>query len=225
MIDLNSPNFNERKSPPDMVVLHYTGMRTAAEALARMCDPEAKVSAHYMVDIDGAVTRLVAEERRAWHAGVSFWKGETDINGASIGIEIVNPGHEFGYTDFPPAQIDAVIGLLDGIRERWDIPDHRILGHSDIAPARKQDPGELFPWQHLAAQGIGLWPQPDHPRRSIDIASALADIGYDTTPNTPPGPEIIAAFQRHWCQHIVSGLLTPDTESRILALHDLILRT
>lgn len=216
MIEAPSPNFNERKSPPDMVVLHYTGMKTGAEALARMCDPEAKVSAHYMVEENGRIYRLAPEERRAWHAGVASWKGETDINGASIGIEIVNPGHEFGYRDFPPAQIDAVIGLLDGIRERWDIPDHRILGHSDVAPGRKQDPGERFPWQVLADHGHGLWVSPDMPPEGamgpplgqgeaglgvFSLQSALGKLGYNILAGGPYDGEtatIVTAFQRHW---------------------------
>jgi len=216
MIEAPSPNFNERTSPPDMVVLHYTGMPTGEAALQRMRDPESRVSAHYMVDENGDVYHLVAEERRAWHAGVSFWKGETDINGAAIGIEIVNPGHEFGYQDFPPAQIDAVIGLLDQIRERWDIPDHRILGHSDIAPARKEDPGERFPWAELAAHGHGLWVTPDMPPEGamgpplgkgdtglgvFSLQSALGKLGYNLLAGGPYDDEtatIVTAFQRHW---------------------------
>ncbi|CAM3112808.1 N-acetylmuramoyl-L-alanine amidase [Asticcacaulis taihuensis] len=222
MIETPSPNFNERKGPPDMVVLHYTGMKSGEAALARMCDPEAKVSAHYMVEEDGRIFRLVHEERRAWHAGISYWKGETDINGCSIGIEIVNPGHEFGYRDFPMAQIDAVIGLLDGIRERWEIPDHRILGHSDVAPERKQDPGERFPWAELAAHGHGLWVTPDMPPANpstgqtamgpplgegdtglgvFSLQSALGKLGYNILAGGPYDDEtatIVTAFQRHW---------------------------
>ncbi|MFT4074105.1 MAG: N-acetylmuramoyl-L-alanine amidase [Asticcacaulis sp.] len=216
MIETPSPNFNERKGPPDMVVLHYTGMQSGEAALARMCDPDAKVSAHYMVETDGRIFRLVPEERRAWHAGVSFWKGETDINGCAIGIEIVNPGHEFGYRDFPPVQIDAVIGLLDGIRERWDIPDSRILGHSDVAPARKEDPGERFPWAELAAHGHGLWVTPELPPEGVmgpplgggdiglgvfSLQSALGKLGYNILAGGPYDDEtatIVTAFQRHW---------------------------
>src|SRR6201996_9284934 len=130
-----------------MAVLHYTGMRTVAEALARLRDPDAKVSAHYLVDEDGTILRLVPEARRAWHAGKSFWKGESDVNAVSVGIEIVNPGHEWGYRAFPDAQIEATIELVADIRTRWDVPDGRILGHSDVAPERKTDPGELFPWK------------------------------------------------------------------------------
>jgi N-acetylmuramoyl-L-alanine amidase len=233
MIESPSPNFNERKSPPDMVVLHYTGMKSAAEALARMCDPVSQVSAHYMVDEDGQVHRLVPEERRAWHAGVSFWKGEADINGCSIGIEIVNPGHEFGYSDFPPAQIDAVIGLLDQIRERWDIPDHRILGHSDIAPARKQDPGERFPWAELAAHGHGLWVTPDLPPEGtmgpplglgetglgvFSLQSALGKLGYNILAGGPYDAEtatIVTAFQRHWLPEQIGTELEGRADARL----------
>jgi len=216
-----------------MVVLHYTGMKSAAEALARMCDPASQVSAHYMVDEDGQVHRLVPEERRAWHAGVSFWKGETDINGCSIGIEIVNPGHEFGYRDFPPVQIDAMIGLLDQIRERWDIPDHRILGHSDIAPARKQDPGERFPWAELAAHGHGLWVSPDMPPEGtmgpplgqgetglgvFSLQSALGKLGYNILAGGPYDAEtatIVTAFQRHWVPEQIGTELEGRADARL----------
>src|SRR6201996_2809120 len=133
LIPAPSPNFDQRRGPPDMVVVHYTGMSTGAEALARLCDPEAKVSSHYLIEEDGRVFQLVPEERRAWHAGVAFWKGERDVNAVSIGIELVNPGHDHGYRHFPNDQIDALTGLLDGMRGRWDIPDGRILGHSDVA--------------------------------------------------------------------------------------------
>ncbi|HZZ37332.1 MAG TPA: N-acetylmuramoyl-L-alanine amidase, partial [Caulobacteraceae bacterium] len=156
-----SPNFDARVSPPDMIVLHYTGMPTGEGALARLCDPAAKVSAHYMVEEDGRVFALVPEERRAWHAGRSFWKGATDINGLSVGVEIVNPGHEFGYRPFPDGQIAAVIDLLADIRSRWTIPDERIVGHSDVAPDRKEDPGELFPWRRLHETGIGHFVEPE----------------------------------------------------------------
>lgn len=155
LIDCPSPNHNARTLPIDMIVLHYTGMPAGAEALARLCDSEAKVSAHYMIEEDGRVYRLVPEDRRAWHAGVSEWQGVTDINSCSIGIELVNPGHEWGYRPFPDVQIQALIALLDDIRARHVIPDNRILGHSDVAPGRKRDPGELFPWDRLAEAGHG----------------------------------------------------------------------
>lgn len=236
MISLLSPNFNVRSSVPDMVVLHYTGMQTAKAALDRLCDPAAQVSAHYVVDEDGTVYHLVDEERRAWHAGVSVWKGARDINGVSIGIELVNPGHEFGYRDFPQPQIDAVIGLLDGIRGRWDIPDHRILGHSDVAPARKEDPGERFPWQALAEAGHGLWVDPPLPPEGVmgpplDIGDmgpgvfalqgALGKLGYDILPGGPYDAEtkaIITAFQRHWVQTRIDGKADALTRVRLMAL-------
>lgn len=233
LIDLPSPNFNERKGPPDMVVLHYTGMRTAKGALDRLCDPAAEVSAHYCVDEDGSVYRLVPEERRAWHAGVSSWKGESDINGVSIGVEIVNPGHEFGYRDFPVAQIDAVIGLLDAVRGRWDIPDHRILGHSDVAPARKEDPGEKFPWAVLADHRHGLWVIPDVPPGNVmglplglgdtglgvfSLQGALGKFGYDILPGGPYDDEtaaIVTAFQRHWLPDQVGTDLQGRADARL----------
>lgn len=154
-----SPNWDSRDSHViDMLVLHYTGMRTASEALERLCDPSAKVSAHYMVEEDGTVHALVPEEMRAWHAGVSSWRGHTNINQRSIGIEIANPGHEFGYRPFPHAQMDAVATLCKGILSRHPIPPRNVVAHSDVAPQRKEDPGELFEWQWLAQRSIGLWP-------------------------------------------------------------------
>jgi len=244
VIDLPSPNFNERTAPPDLCLLHYTGMRTAEAAMARMCDRSAEVSAHYCVDEAGQVYRLVAEERRAWHAGVSFWKGETDLNGRSIGIEIVNPGHEFGYSDFPVAQIDAVIGLLDDIRSRWDIAQSRILGHSDVAPERKIDPGEKFPWQALAQHGHGLWPDAFdqiEPEREaamgpplgvgdtgpgvFALQGALGKLGYNILPGGPFDAEtatIVGAFQRHWHPEAIGtageGLADARTRIRLMAL-------
>jgi N-acetylmuramoyl-L-alanine amidase len=159
-IERPSPNYDLRREgcPIDILVLHYTGMRTAREALRRLCDPEAKVSAHYTIDRDGQIYRHVAENLRARHAGVSWWARERDVNGRSIGIEMVNPGHEFGYVPFPDAQIEALIDLARGILMRHPIPPHRVLGHSDVAPARKMDPGELFPWQRLAAAGLSIFP-------------------------------------------------------------------
>jgi len=234
-----SPNFNMRSGPPDMVVLHYTGMRTGAEALTRMCDPASQVSAHYMIGEDGEVFRLVDEARRAWHAGKSSWRGQTDLNSASIGIEIVNPGHEFGYRDFPETQIDAVIAVLDGIRTRWDIPDHRILGHSDIAPARKQDPGERFPWARLAEHGHGLWVEPELPPADpstghsvmgpplgsgdeglgvFSLQGALGKLGYGILPGGPYDAEtalIVTAFQRHWLPDQIGTALEGRADARL----------
>jgi N-acetylmuramoyl-L-alanine amidase len=225
IVDRPSPNFNERRqgAPVDILVLHYTGMPTAEGALKRLCDAEAKVSAHYTIDEDGTVYRHVAEEKRAWHAGASFWAGERDINARSIGIELVNPGHEFGYRDFPEPQIVALIELAQGIVKRHAIPPKRVLGHSDVAPKRKIDPGEKFPWVRLAAAGIGVWPK--HPRLDIsrsvqvpEIQRDLAAIGYEC-PATGVLDEdtraAIAAFQRHFRPAQVSGI--PDGETAALA--------
>jgi N-acetylmuramoyl-L-alanine amidase len=187
-----SPNHNDRNAPVDMLVLHYTGMKSAKEALDRLCDPDAKVSAHYTIDEDGTVYVHVPEARRAWHAGIGHWAGAGDINARSIGIELVNPGHEFGYREFPPDQIAALTTLCHSILMRHPIPSWRVLGHSDVAPVRKEDPGELFPWQQLAKAGIGLWPQ----GLAGDLdAKALARFGYD--PDAPQD-KVIAAFQRHF---------------------------
>src|ERR1700712_4688040 len=156
MIETPSPNFDERTSPVSMLVLHYTGMADAASAIARLTDPEAKVSAHYLIAEDGQIVRLVDETKRAWHAGRSHWRGIDNINSASVGIELVNPGHEFGYRPFPEAQIEALIPLVANIVQRHGITRGNVVGHSDIAPTRKQDPGELFPWNRLARRGPGL---------------------------------------------------------------------
>jgi N-acetylmuramoyl-L-alanine amidase len=234
--DLPSPNFDTRRSPPDMLVLHYTGMRTADEAVARLCDVEAKVSAHYVVDEDGSILRLVAEERRAWHAGKGAWQGETDCNAASIGIEIVNPGHEFGYCDFPEVQIDAVISLVSDIRSRWTISDARIIGHSDLAPDRKQDPGERFPWKRLASVGHGLWFEPAQERiAALGVPLAVGDeglgvivlraglhrLGYSLTPGGTYDEATcltVEAFQRHWRPGQVDGIADGETRATLMGV-------
>jgi N-acetylmuramoyl-L-alanine amidase len=192
-IDRPSPNHDDRGGAViDMLVLHYTGMRTGEEALQRLCDRGAKVSAHYAIDEDGTVYALVPEARRAWHAGVAFWAGATDINARSIGIELVNPGHEFGYREFSDDQIAALTTLCHSVLMRHPIPSWRVLGHSDVAPARKEDPGELFPWERLAKAGIGLWPQ----AAASDLgADALSRFGYDSN---VPLDKVVTAFQRHF---------------------------
>jgi len=201
-----SPNFGPRPEgcPVDMLVLHYTGMQSAEAALARLCDPAAEVSAHYLVGEDGEVAALVAEEHRAWHAGKSSWRGHTDVNSRSIGIEIVNPGHEFGYRPFPDAQIMALIDLCQGILARWPIPARNVVGHSDVAPARKQDPGELFPWKRLADSGIGLWPIATG--AGGDAAVLLRDYGYEGDL-----PDVLRAFQRHFRPSLCDGRLDQET--------------
>lgn len=220
-----SPNHNERPGAPDMVVLHYTGMQSGAAALERLCDPAAQVSAHYLIEEDGRVFALVAEERRAWHAGLSFWAGERDINGRSIGVEIVNPGHEFGYRPFPQVQIEAVLALLDAIRGRWTIPDARIVGHSDVAPARKQDPGELFPWARLARAGHGIWSEAVASSAGLSSGAArraLAAIGYEVAPAPEEAPLAaderlsLIAFQRHWAPARLDAELDGLTGARLL---------
>jgi N-acetylmuramoyl-L-alanine amidase len=224
----NSPNHDQRPgdSAVDMLVLHYTGMPSALEALDRLCSPEAKVSAHYLVEEDGTIWRLVAEERRAWHAGVACWAGQRDINGASIGIELVNPGHEFGYRPFPDAQMKALETLALDILHRHPIPPRRVLGHSDVAPQRKIDPGELFDWQRLAQGGIGLWPdfsaeRRDAPRSIAETQERLTFIGYDTPRSGVSDDKtqrVIAAFQRHFRPRRCDGEADWETRWRIAAL-------
>lgn len=230
-----SPNFNDRKFPIDMLVLHYTGMETGQAALDRMCDPEAAVSAHYMIWEDGRVVQLVGEDKRAWHAGVSIWQGDEDLNSRSIGIEIVNGGHDWPLAggDLPPypePQIEALIELCRGILDRWDIPPSRIVGHSDIAPARKTDPGEHFPWARLAVNGIGLCPdevepatiaalEPGEASEAVAVLqTSLQQIGYgiDVSGTFDPATEaVIRAFQRRWLQSRVTGLVDARTRSMI----------
>ena len=231
-IDAPSPNFDTRTAPPDMIVLHYTGMATGEAALAWLREPTAKVSAHYVVEEDGRIFSLVAEERRAWHAGVSFWKGETDINARSIGVEIVNPGHEHGYRAFAEAQVAAVIALLSNIRSRWAVPDAFILAHSDVAPARKQDPGELFPWRDLHDAGHGLWSDPvAAPGDPLALGAegvgvfalqaALQKLGYDLPPSGQYDAETataITAFQRHWAPHRIDGVADGETRARLMGV-------
>jgi N-acetylmuramoyl-L-alanine amidase len=232
-VERPSPNFDSRPGcGVRHVVIHYTGMKTRDEALNRLTDPAAKVSAHYLIDQEGTVFRLVPEEHRAWHAGVSFWRGLRDLNGASIGIELCNPGHDWGYRAFPDAQIAALKELLAAIRARHAVRADGYLGHSDIAPSRKADPGELFPWQDLAAYGFGLWPEdaealPGHP----DLTGALrrlSEIGY-AVPTVPEAgsdilnaqsatTDVIKAFQRHYLPHQVDGHLDNITAACIAAV-------
>ena len=210
MIERPSPNFDARTTPIDILLLHYTGMQTAEAALARLSDPVAKVSCHWLIEEDGTLHRLVDERHRAWHAGQSFWAGERDINSRSIGIELVNPGHDWGYRAFPAAQMEALAELASGILARHAVPATRVLGHSDVAPARKQDPGELFDWAWLAERGIGLWAEAEAPVQSGDPAALLVAIGYEAAT-----PETIAAFQRRYRPSRVDGLIDGETGRRI----------
>ena len=193
MIERPSPNHDDRGGAPiDMLVLHYTGMTSGAAALERLCDAQARVSAHYTIDEDGTVYRHVPEDRRAWHAGVSHWAGISNVNARSIGIELVNPGHEYGYRAFPDVQVASLIRLSQGIVMRHPIATSQVLAHSDVAPARKEDPGELFHWEKLAAAGIGLWPQGSAGEVGPE---GLVRYGYD--PDAPQD-KVITAFQRHF---------------------------
>ncbi len=221
MITVSSPNFNERRdvSGPDMLVLHYTGMESCDAALERLCDPAAEVSAHYLIDDDGTQYRLVDEDKRAWHAGKSGWRGHNDINSRSIGIELVNPGHEFGYREFPDPQIAQLITLCVGILGQHQIPKRNIVGHSDIAPSRKIDPGELFPWPRLAEAGIGLWPG-DCLLGSVtpDVGKVmLCEIGY----LVDDVEASISAFQRRFRPDKIDGTPDRQTGELIAAVHQL----
>ena len=229
IIERPSPNHDPRaEGPTDILVLHYTGMRTAEEALARLCDPEAKVSAHYTVDRDGTVYAHVAEELRARHAGVSYWAGVRDVNSRSIGIEIVNPGHEFGYIPFAERQIEAVVALSQEILSRHPIPASRVVGHSDVAPNRKQDPGELFPWARLAGNGIGLWPMDAPlpceyaPLSGNDFerfVQNLREYGYGVPPDVEwPLRDVVTAFQRHFRPARIDGIAGAECAAILEAL-------
>lgn len=218
IIDTPSPNWDERALPVTMIVLHYTGMADADGAVARLIDPEAKVSAHYLVHEDGRTLRMVAEDKRAWHASKSHWRGVTDINSASIGIEIVNPGHEFGYHPFPDEQINAVIRLVSEIKDRYEITRGNVVGHSDIAPARKRDPGELFPWYRLAKLRLAL-PRPtknlmDPGWTEGGFLLALERFGYDV--REPMAA--IMAFQRRFRPEMVDGEVDAECRCILLAL-------
>ena len=231
--ELPSPNHDERPpgTPIDILMLHYTGMRSAAEAIERLRDPAALVSSHYVVDEDGTVLRLVAEDRRAWHAGVSFWRGHTGLNDRSIGIEIVNPGHEWGYRDFPALQMASVCDLCLSILSRWPVPARNVVAHSDVAPDRKQDPGERFDWRGLAENGVGLWPEgvADLGTGGVvrdaaglrAVRAALAVVGYQVAPEGGLDPAlagVLRAFQRHWRAEAVTGQADAGTRGRLRAV-------
>ena len=201
-----SPNWNERAEPISMVVLHYTEMQSADAALQRMCDPAAEVSAHYLITEEGQVVSLVPEEKRAWHAGVSYWRGHTDVNGKSIGIELDHPGHALGYREFSEAQFEALVPLLARIVRTYDIPRANVVGHSDVAPARKIDPGELFPWDRLAEYKLCL-PRPEKLELGDPFDNdgafylALERFGYDIA----DGRKAVEAFQRRWRPEKIDG--------------------
>ncbi len=233
---LPSPNHGERVDGvrPDMIILHYTGMPSEEGALAWLCSPESQVSSHYFVHEDGRVVQLVPEQRRAWHAGKSFWAGETDINSRSIGIEIANAGHPEGLPPFPDKQIEAVIELCRDCGRRLDIRPERVLGHSDVAPVRKVDPGENFPWGRLHAAGVGHFVEPvpisggrffqkgDSGQPIEALQSMLSLYGYDidiTGEYSDKTEGVIAAFQRHFRPALVDGVADMST---IETLHRLL---
>ncbi len=230
-----SPNHGERKDGRRVsaLVLHYTGMRDAPSALQQLCNPASQVSSHYFVFEDGRILQLVPEERRAWHAGAGSWQGETDMNSASIGIEIVNPGHDHGYVPFPEPQVAAVAALCADIAARWRIPPDRVIAHSDMAPARKRDPGELFPWERLAAAGAGLWTPPfpvtggrflqrGEEGAPIEALQALFALYGYSVPMTGVFDEateqVVTAFQRHFRPARVDGVADRSTIETLRAL-------
>ena len=232
-----SPNFGERRNPaqPDCVVLHYTGMPTAESALTLLRDPGAEVSAHYFVGEDGEIAQLVPEDKRAWHAGAGQWGGARDLNSASIGVEIVNPGHDGGLPPFPERQIDATIALVRDIAARRGIRPERVLAHSDVAPARKRDPGERFPWEALARAGVGHWVEPapivdgplfgpgqeGPPVRALQAMLALYGYGLELTGvYDAPTRAVVAAFQRHFRPARVDGQADASTVATLRALID-----
>jgi len=243
IVDRPSPNFDARTRPIDLVVLHYTGMQSAEIAIERLIDPKpvagkypgpwqnpdidpeaplSRVSTHYVVDEAGVVHRLVAEENRAWHAGVSSWEGEADVNQRAIGIEIVNGGHDFDLPDFTAPQIDTVIALLEDILDRWpSLTPARVVGHSDIAPERKLDPGEKFPWKRLADAGVSIWPAANHPPISDDdivghVQAQLALIGYGvkaTGAMDATTKAALLAFQRRFRPTLIDGVADEETRA------------
>ena len=231
-----SPNHGERSGGvrPDMILLHYTGMADAAAALERLCAPGSDVSAHYLVLEDGRVIQMVQENRRAWHAGTSFWAGQTDINSCSIGIEIANPGHDYGYPDFPKRQIAAVTALCRGIQTRHAIAPVRVLAHSDVAPSRKQDPGEKFPWRTLSDSGVGHWVKPapiveggavlalgDRSNAVAAVQESFAKYGYGIAVSGTYDSvthDVVKAFQRHFRPERIDGVVDESTHSTLLEL-------
>jgi N-acetylmuramoyl-L-alanine amidase len=235
---LASPNHGARKgrAQPDMVLLHYTGLADAEAALKLLCTAQSGLSAHYVVLEDGTIVQCVVEARRAWHAGVSIWADDTDVNSCSVGIEIVNPGHELGYPDFTDPQIEAVIGLCRDVIGRHRIPGHRVLAHSDVAPSRKRDPGEKFPWHRLCERGVGHWVEPapvtddggaigpGHRGAAVrKLQTALAAYGYGVAVSGAYDvltTQVVTAFQRHFRPARIDGIADMST---VKTLDDLLL--
>ena len=216
-----SPNYSERpeENNVDMVILHYTGMEIADDALDRLCNPQAEVSAHYLIDETGVIYGLVEENKATWHAGKSYWQGATNINARSVGIELSNPGHDFGYRPFPAQQMAALERLLSLIIVKHKICTSRIVGHSDVAPTRKMDPGELFDWQRLALAGLSIWPEQNRDAAALEqIPRLLSEIGYD--PNVPIGAAI-TAFQRRFLPDHITGCADEKTRATVAAVHSI----
>lgn len=216
----NRPSPNHGPRPPgasvDMLVVHYTEMATAEAAIQWLCNPQSRVSAHYLIDEAGGVHAMVGEDRRAWHAGVAHWRGITDVNAHSIGIELANPGHGLGYRDFAEPQITALIALCRGILARHPIPARNVVGHSDVAHSRKRDPGERFPWPRLAAAGIGLWPaETEAAAADADITEMLTAYGYGVD---QPLATVVTAFQRHFRPDRVDGVADAETLGKLRSL-------
>ena len=218
IIESPSPNFDARGQAISMVVLHYTGMRDAESAIAWLRNPESRVSCHYLIAEDGQILRLVAEEDRAWHAGLSYWRGVSGVNACSVGIEIVNPGHEFGYRPFTEEQMEALIPLLADIVDRYQIPRANVVGHSDVAPTRKEDPGELFDWARLARHGLAI----ARPIRDLvdphwtdgGFLLALERYGYDVRDSQ----KAVIAFQRRFRPEMLDGMIDGECRAILLQL-------
>jgi N-acetylmuramoyl-L-alanine amidase len=221
-----SPNFDARNGNVQYILLHYTGMESGNAALQRLCDPAAKVSAHYVIEEDGRTYQLVEESKRAWHAGKSLWRDSDDLNSVSIGIELVNPGHQYGYRPFPGTQIAAAKELIRELMERYRLPPDALLAHADVAPGRKEDPGELFPWRELAREGLGLWAEPipgDYGFAEDDeVQNLLRAIGYDCPASgsyDQPTRAALLAFQRHYHPENLTGTPEKETVARLRALN------
>ncbi len=215
IIQRHSTNLNERSTDIDTIIIHYTDMPTTEAAIEWLCNPESQVSAHYLIDENGQIYQLVPDEKRAWHAGFSSWNGDVNLNDRSIGIELANPGHSHGYVPFPNAQIESLVKHCKELQEKWAIPSSRILGHSDIAPQRKQDPGHLFPWKALADEGMGLWPEDLlEVLPSEKVTETLAKIGYDVSSLS----HAVQAFQRHFRPHTLNGEADEETRRLLYGL-------
>lgn len=233
-----SPNYDTRNGQPvDMLVLHYTDMLSCEAAVERLCDPEAGVSAHYVVSEAGEVFQLVEESERAWHAGESHWRGHNNINARSVGIEICNPGHSHGYPEFPLRQMKEVVKLAQGIIDRHSIPTRNVVGHSDIAFLRKDDPGEKFDWAACARQGVGLFPFEARPLTGTELRrgdkgtmvmrlqTALANWGYGLKLDGEYGEKTekcVIAFQRHYRPTNLDGVWDNECAGLLAALHGLV---